>query len=90
MADPGDCSETVWTPGDTTSGFAKPLLLVGPRLEKTGTVSSVIVIDPWSFDAPTVITNGSSPGFMMVRAPGPELPAETTTAMPDCHARSTA
>jgi len=40
--------------------------------------------------APTVTTNGSSPGLVMVPAPGPRLEAETTTTRPDCHARSTA
>src|SRR5665213_3631956 len=36
------------------------------------------------------MASGSSPGLVMVPLNGPELPAATTTAMPDCQAYSTA
>jgi hypothetical protein len=45
---------------------------------------------PRSSTAPTVTTNGSSPGLEMVSGAGPRLLADTTTVIPAAQARSTA
>ena len=63
---------------------------VGPREEKSGSRSSPTGGVPRSSTAPTVSTQGSSPGLEMVPGDGPRLLAATVTTMPACHARSTA
>jgi len=77
-------------PGATRSGFASPSYVVGPHDDHDGVESSAIVLVPLSSTAPTVITNGSSPGTAIEPAPGPELPADTTTATPANESTSTA
>jgi hypothetical protein len=90
IALPGARSDTRWPPGATTSGLASPSAAVGPRLEKLGNWSSPRPRVPWSSIAPTVMTQGSSPGLEMVPALGPRLLAATTTTIPESHAFSTA
>ena len=53
----GERSETIPTPGDSTSGFIRPSL-VGPRLEKSATMLPTGCSGSISFSAPTVITSG--------------------------------
>src|SRR3954451_8475009 len=85
IVDPGARRETTDRPGAIRSGLAKPSP-VGPTPEKPGTVSSLRPVVPASSTAPTVITSGSSPGFVTVPTAGPRLPADTTTTMPASHA----
>jgi hypothetical protein len=76
-------------PGASRSGFATRSW-VGPWLENGATTSSETCAVPELSSAPTVTTNGSSPGFVIVPAPGPELPAATATKIPENHVCSTA
>src|SRR4051794_33138131 len=90
IVEPGAARETRCVPGATRSGLARPSATVGPCELKLGIASSERPTVPESKLAPTVMTNGSSPGLEMVPAPGPRLDAATMTAMPDFHACSTA
>ena len=86
---PAARSETMVTPGATRSGFENPSW-VGPRDEKSETVSS---LNDWVFlrsAAPTVTTYGSSAGLVIVFDEDPRFPAETLTKIPERHACSTA
>jgi hypothetical protein len=75
--------------GAATSGLATPSG-AGPRPEKSGSRSSASPVVPRSSVAPTVITQGSSAGLVMLPRAGPWLLAATTTAIPAAQARSTA
>jgi len=90
MVEPGSRRLMTERPDDTRSGLNHPSGLVGPTLLNVVMLSVVGLVWPPSSTAPTVMTSGSSPGERMLPLPGPELPAETTTAMPDSHAFSTA
>ncbi len=90
IVDPGSRRLTTERPDVTRSGLNQPSGLVGPTLLNVVMVSSAGSACPPSSTAPVVITSGSSPGDRMVPLPGPELPAETTTVMPDSQAFSTA
>src|SRR5829696_7368569 len=82
--------DTICEPGARMSGFTKPSC-VGPVADQFATVSSFqYAAVRREFTAPTVITYGSLPGTVTVRANGPVLPAAASTTMPACHARSTA
>ena len=89
MVLPGARREITWAPGAATSGLASPWA-VGPRPEKSGSWSSPTAAVPRSSVAPTVTTQGSSAGLVMVPGSGPSLLAATTTVMPADQARSTA
>jgi hypothetical protein len=87
---PGARSEIMWAPGATTSGLGSWSAAVGPRALKSGSQSSPRDAVPRSSVAPTVITQGSSPGLEIVPGAGPRLLAATTTAIPASQARWTA
>src|SRR3954451_21845736 len=57
----GAFTETMWAPGATTSGLAKPSC-VTPRLDHGVSESSDVTFVPWSSTAPTVMTYGSLAG----------------------------
>src|SRR4051794_5833311 len=90
IVEPGAARLTRWAPGATTSGLSRLSAAVGPREEKSGTTSSSVDAVPASSTAPTVKTNGSSPGLEMVEAPGPRCEAATLTTIADFQACSTA
>ena len=90
MVDPGARRLTTERPEVTRSGLNQPSRLVGPTLLKLVMVAAAGLVEPLSSRAPTVMTRGSSPGERMVPLKGPALPAEATTAIPACHAVSTA
>src|SRR3954452_10452768 len=87
--EPGAASDTMCAPGATTSGFARPSAAVGPRPVKFDSTSSPRPLLPLSSIAPTVMTNGSSAGLLIVPAAGPRLEAATLTTTPACQAFST-
>src|SRR5579872_6316257 len=82
MVEPGASRLTTDRPEVTRSGLNQPSGLVGPALENVAMVSPEGDTAPWSSTAPTVMTDGSSPGDRTVPLNGPELPADTTTTMP--------
>ncbi len=90
MVEPGARRLTTERPGTTRSGLNQPSAKVGPTLEKSVTVSSAVETVPWSSVAPAVMIIGSSPGLDTEPLPGPSLPAEATTVIPDLHAFCTA
>ena len=57
----GSLSDSMPTPGATTSGFAATSMAVGPRELKVPIVSSERLTVPIWLDAPTVSTHGHSP-----------------------------
>src|SRR6266536_1323255 len=90
IVEPGAARLTTDRPEVTRSGLTKPSADVGPALLKSHISSSVSDDAAMSSRAPTVMTSGSSPGERMVPLKGPELPAETTTAIPEPHTACTA
>src|SRR5215213_9239237 len=87
---PAESVETMWAPGATTSGLAKPSC-VRPRLDQLASASSPICFVPLSSTAPTVITYGSLPGAYLTASESlPRLPAAATTTMPLNQAASAA
>src|SRR5437762_2698301 len=90
MVEPAARRLTTDLPDVTRSGLNHPSMLVGPALLKLAMVAAAGLVDPLSSRDPTVIARGSSPGERMVPLKGPTLPAEVTTAIPACHAVSTA
>ena len=77
-------AETMPTPGAMMSGLRRPSL-VGPREENqiTELLMLLLVLAP---SAPTVSACLEWPGWPMVRAPEPSLPAENTISMSSsCH-----
>src|SRR5579872_6684546 len=90
MVDPGSARLTTDRPEAMTSGLNQPSNSVGPTLENDGMPKFAELVPPPSSRAPAVITSGSSPGEVMVPFDGPELPADTTTTIPEYQAASTA
>jgi hypothetical protein len=90
MVEPGARRLTTERPEVTRSGLNQPSTAVGPTLLNVVMVSSLAPAVPLSSRAPTVTTNGSSPGEVMVPLVGPRLPAEATTTMPARQAASAA
>ena len=61
----GLLSDSVPTPGATTSGFAARSTAVGPRELNAAIVSSPRSIVPIVLEAPTVSTHGALPGAVI-------------------------
>src|SRR5690349_7533059 len=89
----GSVSDSMSTPGATTSGFAVKSIALGPRELNAATASSARAAVPISLDAPTVSTQGAFPGAptppysALPAGLRPRLPAAETTTMPASTAR---
>lgn len=90
MVEPGARRLTTERPDVTRSGLNHPSTFVGPTLLNDVGSPAKGFVDAPSSSEPTVIARGSSPGERIVPLAGPAFPADATTAIPACHAVSTA